>query len=393
MSSRQVEPRHWYVLTTFDPKDAEVQLRRENLRREDCGKAAFQFVVPSQLLKQQISHELPGDEPSVNDDSPLAYRDGDGAVVIDNPNSRTTVRRNNELRSALRRYIFIYGGVSELNKFLSDDWNKHHYNQIQFFCDRSRSEKSHPYVSRKVMAEFVRVLADRRLSFELSPSIDVLRKGEPVRFRSHYFEGRTVYVVESRRTKKGNVLTVELDLVKNALKMRVYDVRDEDIIHLDDAYNKYAKNNELIKRNQLQLLAIMGRRFNRKETEDTRMDDSLTLNTMYATRFRHFEASERAAYRHFLAQMLLCACLRHDADGRAEYTEQLLTELSEINRLSESKAATDVRARIHAVLFLATADPAYRAMARDYVHTHAPKSDKLRTLVKLISKREALKSV
>ena len=112
MSSRQVEPRHWYVLTTFDPKDAEVQLRRENLRREDCGNAAFQFVVPSQLLKQQISHELPGDEPSVNDDSPLAYRDGDGAVVIDNPNSRATVRRNNELRSALRRYIFIYGGVS-----------------------------------------------------------------------------------------------------------------------------------------------------------------------------------------------------------------------------------------------------------------------------------------
>ena len=32
-------------------------------------------------------------------------------------------------------------------------------------------------------------------------------------------------------------------------------------------------------------------------------------------------------------------------------------------------------------------------MARDYVRTHAPKSDKLRTLVKLISKREALKSV
>ena len=52
-----------------------------------------------------------------------------------------------------------------------------------------------------------------------------------------------------------------------------------------------------------------------------------------------------------------------------------------------------MRARIHAVLFLATADPAYRAMARDYVRTHAPKSDKLRTLVKLISKREALKSV
>ena len=175
--------------------------------------------------------------------------------------------------------------------------------------------------------------------------------------------------------------------------MRVYDVRDEDIIHLDDEYQKYAKNNELIKRNQTQLLSIMSRRINRKETEETRMADALTLNTMYATRFRHFDETEKAANRHFLAQMLLCACLRRDKDGQEEYTELLLSELSEINKLSESKAATDVRARIHAVLFIATGDPAYRGMARDYIRNHAPKSDKLKTLVRLISKRSALKTI
>lgn len=377
-------------MTTHDPKDAEMQLRRENLRREDCGKAAFHFVVPSQLLQQQVGSVRPAEGGNEDADPDYVFRTEDDALTFDASKSCDSIRRNNELRSALRRYLFIYGGESELNKFLNGDWNKHHYNRIQFFSERS---DSHPFVSQTVMAEFVRMLADKRLSFELSPAITDLRKGEPVRFRNHYFEGRTVYVVESRRTKNGNVLTVELDLVKNALKMRVYDVRDEDIIHLDDSYTKYAKNNELIKRNQIQLLAILSRRLNRKETEDTRMNDSLTLNTMYATRFRHFEASERAAYRHFLAQMLLCACLRHDADGRAEYIEQLQSELSEINKLSESKAATDVRARIHAVLFLATGVPAYRAMARDYVRTHAPKSDKLKTLVKLISKREALKNL
>lgn len=384
------ELRHWYVMTTYDPQDAELQLRRENLRREDSGKAAFQFVVPSQLLNRQLSYARSENEKGEDLDPDSVFRAEDEALTFDDSKSNEAVRRNNELRSALRRYLFIYGGQSELDSFLKGDWNKNHFNHIRFFADRSQSK---PYVPQTVMNEFVQMLADKRLNFELSPAVSYLRKGEPVRFRNHYFEGRTVHVVESRRTKKGNVLTVELDLVANVLKMRVYDVRDEDIIRLDDALNKYAKNNELIKRNQTQLLDILRRRLNRKETEDSRLTDAQTLNTIYSFRFRFFESSERAAYRHFLSQMLLCACLRHDDEGRAEYTEQLLMEISEINKLRESKAATDVRARMHAVLFLATADPAYRAMARAYVRTHAPKSDKLRLLVKLISKHGALKNI
>ena len=388
MTDRKTEQRHWYVLTSFDPKDSEEQLRRENLKREDCEAAAFQFVVPAQLLKRRVSHELPVD--SETDTASVNEQEADSSACFDDPKSRLAVRQNNEIRSALRRYLFIYGKESELALFLEGDWNKYHHNRIQFFFDRSHSRT---YVPRTTMAEFVKMLADKRLSFELTAASGELRKGEPVRFRNHAFEGRTVYVVESRRTKNGNVVTVELDLIKNALKMKVYDVRDEDIIHLNDEHLKYAKNNELIKRNQTQLLAILSRRINKKETEETRMADALTLNTMYATRFRHFDETEKAAYRHFLAQMLLCALLRRDKDGQEEYTEQLLCELSEINKLSESKAATDVRARIHTVLFLATAAPAYRGEARDYVRNHAPKSDKLKTLVRLISKRDALKTI
>lgn len=376
-ASRRVEQPHWYVLTTFDPMDAEEKLRRENLRREDCGASAFRFIVPAQLLKHRVKRELP------EDDNPEATN-------AENPLSRNAVSQNNAIRSALRRYIFIYGKESELVLFIGNEWNKHQRNRIHFFCNLSRSRC---FVPKKEMAEFVRMLADKRLSFELSSSYGDLRKGEPVRFRNHAFEGHTVYVVESRRTKTGTVVTVELDLVKNALRMKVYDVRDEDIIRMDDEHQRYARNCDLIKRNQTSLLAIMRRRINRKETEETRMDDAQTLNTIYATRFRHFDEQEKAGYRHFLVQMLLCACLMHNEEGRTEYTEQILAELSEINNLSESKAATAVRTRIHAALFIATGDPSYRAMARDFIRDRAPKSDNLKTLVKLISKREARKAI
>lgn len=378
------ELRHWFVLTTFDPKDSEEQLRRENVRRDDAGNTVFKFVVPSQLLKRRVSQELLEGPDVVACD---AHQDSSEMV---NPRNHQAVRENNEVRSALRRYLFVFGKESEIDHFLDGDWNKYHHNRIQFFYN---PERKRSYVAPKMMDEFVRMLADKRLSFELSPALDNLRKGEPIRFRNNAFAGRTAYVVESRRTKNGNVVTVELDLIGNTLRMKVHNVRAEDIIHLECERTKYAKNNELIKSTQKKLLAILRRRVNKKETEQSRMDDALTLNTIYATRFRHFDEGETVAYRHFIAQMLVCVSLLHDHDEIAAYTEKVLAELAEINRLSESKAATDVRARLHVALFLATGNPEYRALARTYIREHQPKSDNLKSLVRLISKRHALKSI
>ncbi|MCH5311265.1 MAG: hypothetical protein J1E57_04830 [Prevotella sp.] len=377
------ELRHWFVLTTLDPLDSEQQIRRENIGRESEGLSAFKFVVPAQLLKRRVSHDLP------EDCEDIASNGKDYQNIAD-PRNRESVRQNNEIRSALRHYLFIFGRESEISCFLDGDWNKFHHNRIQFFYD---SERKRPYVSQKTMDEFVRMLADKRLSFELSPALDTLQKGEPIRFRNNAFAGRTAYVVESRRTKDGNVVTVELDLIGNVLRLKVQNVSDSDIIHLDTERTKYAKNNELIKSNQKKLLAILRRRINMKETEQSRMDDMQTLNTIYATRFRSFDDNETTSYRHFIAQILICVCLLHYRDEISAYTAKALAELTEIDKQSESKAATDVRTRLHIALFLATGKPEYRANARAYIRDHQPKSENLKTLVRLISKRQTLKII
>lgn len=370
----------WFVLTTLDPRDAEEQLRRENIRRDNTGYTTFKYVVPAQMLKHRTCHEADCD----SEDSMY------GAEPSGNQERRLSVRQNNEIRAALRRYLFIFGRERDIDKFLDGSWNKNHHNRIQFFHD---AERKRAFVPVKTMEEFIAMLADRRLSFELTPALGDLRKGEPVMFRNKAFAGRTAYVVDSRRTRSGNVVTVELDLIGNTLRLKVHDVRDEDIIRLDAERSKHTRNSDLIKYNQKHLMDILSRRINGKETEKSRMDDALTLNNMYATRFRHFGQGETAAYRHFIAQMLVCACLRHDRQDTEAYTEKVLAELADIDRAGESKAATDTRARIHAALFLATGKPEYRAMARTYVRDKQPKSEKLRTLVRMISKRQTLKSI
>ena len=384
MLVQALQSRHWFVLTTADPKDSEEQLRRENVKRDSLGATVFNFVVPAQLLKRRVSQQAPQEY------ADEMLNDSNARPDITTPTSRAAVAQNNETRSALRRYLVIYGCEAEIDIFLSGAWNKLHHNRIQFFYDRERKRS---FVPQQAMDDFVKMLADKRLDFELTPSCGTLEKGEPIQFRNNAFAGRTAYVVESRRTKKGNVVTVELDLIGNTLRMKVHNVRDEDIIHLDSERTKYAKNNELIKSNQKKLLAILRRRINRKETEASRMDDILTLNTIYATRFRYFEEDETVAYRHFVAQILVCVCLLHDHDEMAAYIGRVQAELAEIDKQGESKAATDVRARLHVALFLATGKPEYRAYARTYVRDHQPKSENLKSLVRLISKRQALKCV
>ena len=126
------ELRHWFVLTTFDPLDSEMQIRRENIGRESEGLSAFKFVVPAQLLKRRISHEQPEDYEDI------ASNDKDSLNTAD-PRNRESVRQNNEIRSALRRYLFIFGSESEISCFLDGDWNKFHHNRIQFFYDSERN--------------------------------------------------------------------------------------------------------------------------------------------------------------------------------------------------------------------------------------------------------------
>lgn len=225
--------------------------------------ATFQFVIPSQFLKLRFA----SDERGVN-----------------NIWNREAVRQHNELRLALRRYLFIYDRESELDIFLHGEWNSLQNKRIEFLHDRSRARF---FVPQKAMAEFIRMLADKRLGFEFSTDFCGL--------------------------------------------------------------------NNLVKRNQQQLLDIMSRRNNKAETEDSRMADSLTLNTMYASRFHQFACTEVAVYRPFLAQMLTCACLLHDLDGQAEYTERLRLELTEMRKLSDTD--NDVCAQIHAALSLATGNP------------------------------------
>ena len=355
------ESASWFVLTTLDPQRTEEQLAQENARRgtEKPSRSPMEYFIPYQFLKRRVSQ-------------------GHDRDVTDLPHSRNSVQANNETRSILKRYIFLRAREKELEQFLKGEWNRWSSSRLQFYLDVHRQRVTVPD---RMMASFIEACSDMQLQFELGSSLDGLAVGEEVLLRSTPFRGERAQVLAVEHTPNGLVLTLGLNIIANAMVLRLPHVSANDVTRLQGG--KYTiDGSHLIDTIQRQLMTILSRRVHGKSTDESRMKDSEVLDRLYTYRRHHF--STDASRRHFLALMLICAHLRRDRLGEAELSAQTKDELAAIATRPAAKAATDVRTYLQAALYLSTGDPTYRDAAKTYVREHEPKSNSLRQLVKLI---------
>lgn len=368
----------WFIMTTFDPKETEERLKKENQRRINNNADSLQYFIPYQFLKRRISNEHP------NRSTEGRTKSTEEKDNLYNPKDRQSVRANNEARTALKRYIFVRGKESDLVAFLSQDWNNRLYGRLLFYYDKQRHRVTIP---QRMMDQFIETCTNYKLRFELRPAIDNISQNEEVILNTTAFRGEKARILQVVHTKIGTTLIVGLDLFAGTMTLRLHDVTERDIIRLHDT-NHRIDDTHLIDNVQKQLLAILSRRINRKQTEETAAKDAATLDTLY--NYRYHSIANDAARRHLLALMLICAHLRHDTEGQTNLTQQALHELTLINSKPESKAATDIRAYLHAALYIATTLPQYRQEAKTYVQEHNPKSEPLRRLIRLIRKRQTI---
>lgn len=367
----------WFIMTSLDPKDSEEQIKKENLRRSESVADSFQYFVPYQFLKRRIANvELKNQETSdeTAEEEPTFY----------NPKNKADVVANNQIRSALRRYIFVKAPENELVNFLHGDWNRFTFNRLQFYLDKEHRRVT---VSQQMMDKFIEACTDYKLQFELWPSVDDIRKNEQVILNTTAFRGEKAHILEVVHTKGGIKLTIGIDLFSGTMLLRLPNVSERDIIRKQKSTGRIDEN-RLIESTQKSILAILSRRVHRKQTEESIPKDAATLDTIYNYRYHRIEGD--AARRHFLALMLICAHLRRDSVGRSELTAMARRELELINARSESKAATDVRTYLQIALYIATGNPEYRTAAKEYIKEHEPKSKALRQFVKLIKIRQTI---
>lgn len=360
----------WFVMTSPHPKTVEERLLEENIRRKEQHLPPFQYFVPYGFLKRRIA-----DAPS----------DGDNRLQDDtyfNPKNRADVASHNELRSALKRYIFIKAVGRELDALLTDKEHRSFYQTLWYYRDRARRKVTVPH---SVMEQFISACCDKRIHFEVWPAIDSIEQNDEVVLNTTQFRGYKARVLSVRHTKQGCQLTVGFHLFHGAMLLKLPNLRPQDLLfEPKDARPGVRESNryKFIEDIQRKLFAILSRRLKGYATAKSLKKDEATLEQLYTYRYHTFQSD--AMRRKFSALMLLCAMLRGDAFGKSELIETVKAELATIHQSPEGKISVDVRAYLQSVLYLATHDASYRHEAMAYFRSHPAPTATHKQLIKLI---------
>lgn len=277
--------------------------------------------------------------------------------------------------------LFLKGTEEDVKSLVDDVWNKAFRVRLHYFLNTMTGRPA--TVSEAAMNEFFDYCVRYRGRFELCLPIEDIESKDRVEIKKGPFAGHEATVVSVRHSKGELNLELAVELVSGVMSVKMQNVKAHEIVILNkDATS--AIRNDFIEYTQNNLLAIYKHRVKVVNDAETRHKDLRMLNRLM--RYRYYKVESRAAKTHFTALMLICAHLLKNAEEEAELRTESLHLLADINKQSESKAATDIRTYLWIALYISTNNPVYRDACKQYLRIHEPKSKKLREFITLMRK-------
>lgn len=360
----------WYIMTTPDPHTIESLLLEENVRREQCQLSPFQYFVPYSFLKRRVAGEF------------AANREDSETVF--NPKNRADVAANNELRAALKRYIFIKSPGTDLATLLNHPEHRDDFRTLWYYRNADRQPVT---VSDGLMERFIDACCDKRIQFEVWPAIENIEANDEVVLNVTQFRGYKARVLEVHTDRQGEItLTVGFHLFQGAMLLKLPRLRMHDLLFERkeaDATTRESNRYKFVEDTQRRLFTIWQRRRRGKQSADSFQKDVATLELINTYRYRFFVSP--AMRRKFRGLMLLCAVLRGQRDDCRQLVVQVRAEISEINHHPDGKQAVDSRAFLHAMLYLTLGEEADRTTALDYLTRHPKPTETHRQLIDMLT--------
>jgi hypothetical protein len=285
----------------------------------------------------------------------------------------------NQLREDFHDFAFFHTTERGIAELLDRPWNAGLRYRLRHFRDIRRNAV---VISDAEMNTLLRVFSERKLKYTIGlPVADPSPDMTVSITASGPFNGQTARVISVKHMPDGISLTLGVTLFQGAREIRLPDFRLSDI-HLE-------RNTEdiigwtFIQTVEATLLDILSRRINHKETDESRQQDSDTLNRLFL--YSYITISDPAVSAYFLALMLICSHLRFDKDSTTALAEkakailgQDAEETTELRACSpehlrsarNSKLYTvnsNIRATLCFSLYIATRDANYRTMGKTLV--------------------------
>ena len=282
----------WYVMIHKNPQKLDLMLKREN---------ATYRSIPGDM--RQIEYFIPFCFLS------RVHETGDATVV-------KAASFANQLREDFHDFAFFHTTERGIAELLDKPWNAGLRYRLRHFRDLHRNPVT---ISDAEMNTLLRVFSERKLKYTIGlpvadPSPDMI-----VSITANGpFNGQTARIIAVKHMPDGISLTLGVTLFQGVREIKLPDFRLSDI-HLE-------RNVEdiigwtFIQTVEATLLDILSRRINHKETDDSRQQDSDTLNRLFL--YSYITISNPAVSAYFLALMLICSHLRFDKPSTAALAEK-----------------------------------------------------------------------
>lgn len=275
-------------------------------------------------------------------------------------------------------FVFLKATEADINYLVNHKRNTDFRIRLMHYLDTDGTRATVPD---KMMQDFLQACVEYRGQFEITPPIRSIEAMDKVMIKSGPFIGHEASVVRVQLSRGAIHLELAVQFVAGVMNIKMSDV-DKNKVTILNRESADAIRSDFIEYTQNHLLAILDHRVKRVSDETVNRRDAEMLTRLY--RYRFHQVKNESARHHFMALMLICAHLCRYKAEETELRGNVLEILSEMNRKSASKAATDTRTYLWIALYISTYDPAYRDAIKQYVRDHQPKSTKLRRFVTLI---------
>ena len=335
----------WWLLRHPHPKAIDQQLRVLNDARVTSGDAELVYLIPHLFTRESEPNKTLGDD------------------------YEAEAEKNNNMRSAMRQYLFIKCKEDEIRQLVASDWNRGLTTHL-LLC---RNRNGDPlWASTKDMDSLVALMMKYQQLFNIVPSEVGFQKDSVLRVKLEMFRGYDFHVKKFSGAGQGAKLVLELPLSNGNFTLRTQSmfVSEE---YLPMEIKQLLTPASILKMERGLVATAVHRMKGRKSLDE----DAVNLNNFHY--LNYMELTDSPEHRHLRVLLLLCAALRKD-----KRTMESLIPVVQRMLGNPAQAATDDEAFAMAVLFIATRNADWRTAAKQYQQTHDTLSESLSLLMPII---------
>ena len=364
-SIRKENQLHWFVMKCQNAERIETFIDEYNSSQVVSPDDKVEdFFIPSLAIRRRT----------------VSRTDKDDFTYIDRRRTSNEDVKANEMRSILLRFVFLYARPSafdKLNNHLPTQYWNIGRTHLSHYVDGNGQAIT---ISQRKMQVFISGCLEYLEKFEIRTKDSQISNGIQVTVREGAFKDFRAQIYNVQYKTSGIRFSIAIPFFANDGYVHIHDCRPEDVLLIDQDSPVFS--DDFIDRIQTSLLAVLRRRVNKKETEDSSAADRTLLHRLYYLRHAIIDDDLRSVQ--LDALMSVCASLTKSKLEKSKYNRIVKKRIQEVRGWDNGTSQQTALAYLLTALYISTNDACYRSELKQIVRNELADHKVLREFLSLI---------